>query len=106
MELFRNSSEVEGPVVINGNVIHAYLCYNIIAVQVQLICSASLNKEMSGKSISVNDTAHCINKAILCSKSNDVDLVSEEVLNSLDKQIKISVDPIIYGFTVAVHFPM
>lgn len=37
--------------------------------------------------VSVINFTHCIDIAILCSKSNDVDCIIEEVLNSFDKQI-------------------
>jgi hypothetical protein len=47
--------------------IHAYLGYNIIGNQKQFMCIALLIKEMWGKSMSVIDRTHCINKAILCS---------------------------------------
>jgi hypothetical protein len=42
--------------------------------------------------MSVIDSIHCCNKAILCLGSNDVNSIGEEVLNSLDGQIKIDID--------------
>jgi hypothetical protein len=50
--------------------------------------TASLMKEMSGESLSVIDSIHSINKAILCSRSNDANCIREEILNTLDKQVK------------------
>jgi hypothetical protein len=41
---------------------------------------ASLIKEMSGKGKSVTDSTHCFNTEVLCSGSNDVDSIGEEVL--------------------------
>jgi hypothetical protein len=62
-----------------GDVIHAYLSYNIIAIQKQFMVISSLLKEMSGKSTSVIDSTHCISKAVLCSGSN-VEHIREEIL--------------------------
>jgi hypothetical protein len=56
--------------------------------------TASLIKKMPGKSVSVTDFTHCINKAILHSGNNDVNCTSEGVHNSLDEQIRKSVDSI------------
>jgi hypothetical protein len=67
------------------NVIHAYLGYKFVATQLMDI--ASLIKEMSGRSKSINASTHCINKPILCSGNNEVHHISEQVLNSLDGQI-------------------
>jgi hypothetical protein len=47
---------------------------------------------MSENNATVIDCTYCINKEMLCSGSNDVNHVSEEVLNSLDGQIERSVD--------------
>jgi hypothetical protein len=51
-------------------------------------------KETSGKSTSVIDSTHCVYKEILC--YSVVDHVNNEVLNSLDGQLKIIIDPILY----------
>jgi hypothetical protein len=64
-------------------VIHAYLGYNIISIEKQLMGTASLIKNISGESISVTDFRHCSNKATLHSGSNDVNCISEDVHNSL-----------------------
>jgi hypothetical protein len=56
---------------------------------------------MSEKSISVIDSTYYINKVILCSGSNGI---SEEVLNSLDGENKISVDPV-QRPSAKIHFP-
>jgi hypothetical protein len=58
---------------------------------------------MLGKSTSVIDCTHCIN---LCSQNNDVDHISEEVLNSPDGHIKINVDHILYRPSVKIRFPL
>jgi hypothetical protein len=64
-------------------VIRAYLGYNTVAVQKQLVGIASPIKEMSGNSSFVIDSTHCNSKAILCSGNNDVAHIIEKVLNSL-----------------------
>jgi hypothetical protein len=71
-------------------VIHAYLVYNI-AVKKQLGSIASLIKVMLGNRISLIYSTHCINKAILFSRSNGVDHFNKEVLNGFDGQNKIIV---------------
>jgi hypothetical protein len=43
---------------------------------------------MSEKGWSVIDSTRCINKAILCSWSSDVNHIGEQVVNSVDGQIK------------------
>lgn len=45
---------------------------------------------MSGKSIPLIESTHCISIEILWSDGNDIDHVNEEVLNSLYRQIKVS----------------
>jgi hypothetical protein len=77
-------------------VIRVYLGYNILPTEKQFIRIASLIKEISGKNASAIDITHYNNKAILYSGNNDIDHISEEVLNSLDGQIKISVHSILY----------
>jgi hypothetical protein len=64
------------------------LAINIVTIQKQLTGIASLIKDMSGKSTSLIGSARFINEAILCSRNNDADHISEEVCNSLDGQIK------------------
>jgi hypothetical protein len=76
-------------------VIHAYLGYNIVAVQ-QITDTISIIRQMSRWSTSVIDSTHCVNKAILCSAIHGVNHISDEVLNSLDEQIKISAYPVLY----------
>jgi hypothetical protein len=53
---------------------------------------ASKIKEMSGESTSVIYSTCGINKTILCPGGFGIDCIIEEVLNSLDGHIKISVD--------------
>jgi hypothetical protein len=67
--------------------------YNINAIQ-ELMGIASLIKKMLGKTTPVIDSTYGINKTVLCSGNSDVDHVSDEVLNSADIQIKISVNSI------------
>jgi hypothetical protein len=57
--------------------------------------AASLIKEMLGQSISVTDSTHCINKAILYLGDNDVNHIND-VPNSPDKQNKICSNPILH----------
>jgi hypothetical protein len=64
------------------------LGYNIFAIRKQLIGTASLIQRMSGKNTTVVDSTHCIAQAILCSGSNDVDHINEEIPNTLDGQIR------------------
>jgi hypothetical protein len=72
----------------------------------ELMVIASLIREISGKCTSVADSIHCSSKAILCSGSNDVDHIRKEVVSSLDGQIKMDVDPILYRPSVMIHFPL
>jgi hypothetical protein len=58
---------------------------NIVAIEQQLMGTASLIKEMSGKRTSVIDSTHCITKAILCPGNNDVDHTSKEVTSLAGK---------------------
>lgn len=55
-----------------------------------------LVKELSGENMSVIDCANCINRAVLCQRSNDVDRIIQEVYYFLEGQDKIylSVCPI------------
>jgi hypothetical protein len=55
MELFRRNSTVQIFVIIKGNVIHAYLGYNIVDIQKQFMGTPSLIMKMF-------DSIHCINK--------------------------------------------
>jgi hypothetical protein len=55
--------------------------------------TASLIKEISGYNTCVTDSTQFINKTILCSENNNQ--ISPDVLNSLDEQIKNSVDSIL-----------
>lgn len=74
--------------IIKHNVVYGYLGYIIIIIKKQLIGNVSLINVKSGKSTSIN-------KKNLSSRSNDVNLISEEVLNSLDGQTKLSEDHIL-----------
>jgi hypothetical protein len=89
--------------MITGNVIHKHVSYNITAIQKQP--TGSLIKEILGKRISVIDSMHSINKAIVCSGGNDVNHNSDEVLNSPDGQNKIRENVILYTPSVKRHFP-
>jgi hypothetical protein len=72
-------------------VVHTYLGYNICTTDEQLMGIALLTKEIVRKSGSVIDFAYYISEAISCSVNNDVDHINAEVLNSLEKRIKISI---------------
>lgn len=65
-----------------------YVGSNIIDISEQLTNTASLFKEMSGESQPVIESRRCINKTILCQRSNDVDHVSEDVFNTLSGLVK------------------
>jgi hypothetical protein len=65
-----------------------------------------LIRNMSEKSASVIDCTHYIHKAILCSGSNDVHHIREEVLNTLEGQIKINVGPILSMSSGKIYFPV
>jgi hypothetical protein len=56
MESFRRNSKAQTFVTLKGDVVHAYLGYNIVDIQKYLMGIASLIKEMSGKSASVLHT--------------------------------------------------
>jgi hypothetical protein len=80
--------------ITKDDVTHAYLVDNILAARnKQLTGIASLTMEMSGKSTHVTNSTQCINRQILCSQNTDNDSIGEEILNSLDGLIKISVHP-------------
>jgi hypothetical protein len=66
-ELSRINSQVYRFVIIKNSVILAYLCYNIVAIQKQLMGIPPQIKKMSVQTICVTDSTHCINNAILCS---------------------------------------
>lgn len=66
-------------VVIKSDVIHAYLCCNIVPLQRKLMAIASQIKEMSGKSASVNDNANVFNKTIVFLVNKGDDHVIEEL---------------------------
>jgi hypothetical protein len=78
----------------------------IMSMALEFMVIASLIREISGKCTSVTDSIHCSKKAILCSQSNDVDHIREEVVNSHDGQIKMDLDPILYRPSVIIHFPL
>jgi hypothetical protein len=61
----RLNSKEKRFVVINGDLIHAYLGCHIITVTEELISTASPMKEMSAESLSTVDSTHYINKVIL-----------------------------------------
>jgi hypothetical protein len=70
--------------------------YNIAAIQKQLTGIATIIKEKSWTSTSAIDSTLCIHKETLC-PGNNVGYITDEVLSGLNGQIKISVDPILYG---------
>jgi hypothetical protein len=60
---------------------------------------------MPGNNTTEVDSLYCISKAILFSGRNDVDHIGEEVHNSLDKKIKVSVDcPILDRLSAKIRF--
>jgi hypothetical protein len=61
-----------------------YLGYNTVAIRKQLMGISSVVKEMPGKSTSVTDSTHFVNKAVLWTGSNDMDYISEDVLSGVD----------------------
>lgn len=79
-----------------SKVIRAYLGYNIVLIQKQLMDIASLIKNTSNRSTSITDSTHCFNYEILYSGGNNVSHIIEEVRSSVHGQIKISVDPVLY----------
>jgi hypothetical protein len=89
MELLTTYSQIERFITIKGVVIYASSGYDLVAIQQTITVTASITKKMPGKSISLTDSTCCINKAILFLASIAVDYI-EEVLTSLDGQIKIN----------------
>jgi hypothetical protein len=81
MELFRKNREVWSLVVIENGVTLAYLDYNMIFIQKQLMGNESLIKENPGKCTCITESTHCFIKAILCSGNNDGNHISDEALN-------------------------
>jgi hypothetical protein len=55
-------------------------------------CSAALITEVSGKSLPVTDSTHCIKEMLLYSGSNTVH-ISEEICHNLERQIKTMQTP-------------
>jgi hypothetical protein len=47
----------------------------------------SVIRVISGDSLSLIDSVNSIKKSVLCPRSNDINCISEEVLNSLDRQV-------------------
>jgi hypothetical protein len=47
----------------------------------------SLIRVISGDSLALIDSVTSIKKSVLCPRSNDVNCLSEEVLNSLDRRV-------------------
>jgi hypothetical protein len=86
-ELFIRNSKVQKAVIIQGDVIHVYFGYRILRIQNQLMGTAPVIQEMSGKSKSATDYTRYVIKAILCSRSNDFGHIREEVIKRLDGQI-------------------
>jgi hypothetical protein len=77
-------------IITSGDLTCAYLGSIIIHIPEQLTRPVSLISEMSAESLSVN--CFCYNKAILCSKSNDADCITKEVLAVLTGKLKRTVD--------------
>jgi hypothetical protein len=81
-------------------VIHAYLGYDIGAVQQELVDIASLSKKMSGKSTSGIDFTHCINKEISRQGRNYVTILVKKFFTVLmDKCRPYSMRP-----SLELHF--
>jgi hypothetical protein len=80
------------------------LGYNILAIQQQLMGTASLIKEMSARRTSVTDSTHCINNKILCSGKKDIDHTSNK--SALSTQIRISVDLILHMPSLQIYLPV
>jgi hypothetical protein len=91
MELFKRNSKVQRFVIIKKDVIQDIMK---IAIPKQLTGISLLIKAMSRKSLSTINSTHSINKAVLCSVSNDVSSISE-ALKSLDEETKINADPFV-----------
>lgn len=70
---------------------HAHSGYIIVVIQKQLLGIASTTKWIM---------------YILHYYGNDVGHISEEILNKLDGQIIICVNPIVYGPFAKIHFRM
>jgi hypothetical protein len=63
-------------------------------------------KEIPGKFTAVINFMHCIDKAMLSSGTNEVQLIIKDIATSLDGQIKIRVNPILYRPSKKTHFPV
>jgi hypothetical protein len=74
MALFIRNSKVQRFIILQDDVIHAYLGCNVVAIQNDLTGIASQIKKMPGKCTSGINSTHGINKVILCTISNDVSL--------------------------------
>jgi hypothetical protein len=68
--------------------------------------TASLIEKIYGESLSVVDSTHCINKAILCQRINDVDHISKEVLETVDGQMKTYLHHYSVDSEDEGHFPV
>jgi hypothetical protein len=53
------------------------------------VSAASLSKQLPEECLSRIDFSYCINTKIFCPRSNEIDHISEEFLNRLNKQVKI-----------------
>jgi hypothetical protein len=43
---------------------------------------------------------------MLCSENNDIDHIRERIINSLEGQVKISLNPILHRPSAKTHFPL
>lgn len=87
MKLFRQKSKFQIFVILNNDSTEVYLGNNNIAIPEQLTALPHLRKCL--KSLPVLDSTHYINVAVLSPRNTNADHISEQVLNSLDREVKI-----------------
>jgi hypothetical protein len=75
----------------DGDLSHAYLGSDVIAVSEQPINTALLIGEACGQSLSVIDSMYHSNEGISYPRHNDARHISGDFLNSLDAQVKTRV---------------
>jgi hypothetical protein len=74
---------------------HMYAITSMLFKRTSMQCVS--NEVNVKKSTFIFDPVHWINKVVLCSGSNGVYHISEEVRNNHDEQIKTSVNPTLHA---------
>jgi hypothetical protein len=87
MKFHNHSSKARIFVIVNGSLTHAYLGSNIISITERHIYGLT-----DLGSVRINSVCNCFCtlrcKAILCQRNNDADRITEELIHSVDREVK------------------